>query len=87
MTPPRNINKIFTPPPPNFPFSSKTKTKNNEIQIILNPKNGTSLRIYENIRVPPPPPPSLSATLGIGLYKQLCLENGLIPVIYDRVFP
>ena len=35
----------------------KTTTKIIEMQNLERHKNGPSLRIYENIRVPPPPPP------------------------------
>ena len=38
-----------------WPASPPTGAFN--FQLILNPKNDPSLRMYENIRVPPPPPP------------------------------
>ena len=51
---PKNIHKIFIPQKI-FIFlktPQKIETQNFEPQ-----KNDRSLRIYENIRVPPPPPP------------------------------
>ena len=49
--PPKNIDKIFIP---QKIFIFLKTPKNIEIQN-FEPKNDPSLRMYENVRVPPPP--------------------------------
>ena len=51
--PPKNIHKIFIPPK-NIHLSENAK-KIWKLKFWIQ-KNGPSLRMYENIRVPPPPP-------------------------------
>ena len=77
MTPKKYPQNLLTPK--NIHFSENRK--NNEIQNFEPPKNDSSLRVCENIRVPPPPPPPPRPPVLIYYTSQiLALEYAIVKI-------